>query len=380
MNNSFIDLKINQNLVEGLEKQTITTPTEIQQLVIASALENKDIIGESYTGSGKTLSYLLPIFHKVDTSKREMQAIILAPTHELVMQIEEQVSLLAKNSGIPMTSLTIIGEASMEKQIKKLKDNKPHIIVGTVGRVLDLIQKKKIKAHTVKTIVIDEADNLLSEGSLASVNNIIKATMKDRQLMAFSATISPKILDIAKELMNEPQVIKTDGKILMNPRISHEYIVCDNREKFEFLRKLLAATDTKRAIIFINKNEEIQLIVDKLNYHSKNAGGIYGAASKEERKNTINSFKSGKTNLLVSSDLSARGLDVPEVTHIFNLDFPVNTNDYSHRAGRTARGNLSGTCISIVTEKELAAIRIYEREFNIEIQQIDVYKGKIHKA
>jgi len=380
MNNSFIDLKINQNLIEGLEKQNITIPTEIQQLVIKSALENKDIIGESYTGSGKTLSYLLPIFHKIDTAKREMQAIILAPTHELVMQIEEQVSLLAKNSEIPVTSLTIIGEASMEKQIKKLKDNKPHIIVGTIGRVLDLIQKKKIKAHTVKTIVIDEADNLLSESSLGTVNNIIKTTMRDRQLMAFSATINPKTLDTAKALMKEPEVFKTDGKVAMNPRISHEYIVCSHRDKFEILRKLIAATKTERAIVFLNKNEEIKLITDKLNYHSKNAGGIYGAASKEERKNTINSFKSGKINLLVSSDLSARGLDVPEVTHIFNLDFPVNTNDYSHRAGRTARGNLSGTCISIITEKELAAIRVYEREFNVKFEQIDVYEGRIHKA
>lgn len=380
MENLFNEYKLNSNIIAGLEKQGIAVPTKIQAMVLPPALENKDIIGASYTGSGKTLAYLLPIFEKIDTSKREMQAIILAPTHELVMQIDAQIRLLADNSGIPMTSITIIGEASMEKQILKLRDTKPHIIVGTRGRVLDLIQKKKIKAHTVKTIVIDEADNLLDGSNLSGINDIIKTTQKDRQLMAFTASLSPSILNTAKAIMKEAEVLTVVERVSINPNINHMYVLCDKRDKFETLRKLIAATETQKAIVFVNKSDEIEIVTSKLNHHKKNAAGIYSSLSKEERKKTMNAFRDGKTNILVSSDLSARGLDFPEVTHIFNLDFPINSNDYLHRSGRTARGNASGTCISVVTDKELAAIRIYERDFNINMEPVKVYEGKLMKA
>lgn len=380
MNNSFNEYKLSSNIINGLEKQGIVSPTEIQSLVIPKAIEGKDIIGESYTGSGKTLAYLLPIFRKIDSSKREMQAIILAPTHELVMQIEAQIKLLAENSQMPVTSISIIGEANIENQIKKLRDTKPHIIVGTRGRIIDLIEKKKIKSHTVKTIVIDEADALLDNTNLAGITSIIKTTMKDRQLMAFSATIKEEILETAKSLMNEPEIFKVNDNISLNPNITHQYVLCDRRDKFEFLRKIITAADPEKAIVFVNKGEEIEQIAEKLNYHKKDAAGIYGSLSKEERKKTINDFRTGSLKILVSSDLSARGLDFPEVSHILNLDFPVNSNEYLHRAGRTARGTASGTCISIVTERELAAIRIYEREFNIKIEPINIFNGKISKA
>ena len=161
MNMTFNELNLNSNIIEGLNLQGITTPTEVQKLTIPKALENLDIIAESHTGSGKTLAYICPLFQKINTDKKEMQAIILAPTHELVMQIDAQIKLLAKNSNMNVTSLTIMGESNIEKQIKKLKEVKPHIIVGSAGRVLDLIKKKKISAHTIKTIVMDEADSLL---------------------------------------------------------------------------------------------------------------------------------------------------------------------------------------------------------------------------
>ena len=204
MNNSFTDLNVNSNIIEGLKKQGITVPTPIQASSILPALENKDIIGEAFTGSGKTLAYLIPIFHKIDTSKREMQGIILAPTHELAIQIEEQIKLLAENSKVPVTSMSIIGEVNINNQIKKLKDNKPHIIVGTTGRILDLIKKKKIAAHTIKTIVIDEGDNLLDPKRADIVKDIIKTTMKDRQLMVFSASIKVETLATATDLMKDP--------------------------------------------------------------------------------------------------------------------------------------------------------------------------------
>ena len=378
MENNFNKLNLDSNIVLGLEKQVITTPTEIQSLAIPNVLENKDIIAEAYTGSGKTLAFVAPLFQKIDTSKRESQVLILAPTHELVIQITEQIKLLAKNSEIPVTSLSIIGEASIEKQIKKIKETKPHIVVGSAGRILDLIKKKKFKPHTLKTIVIDEADSLLVEEKIAPIKEIIKTTMRDRQLMTFSATINNKVLTSAKELMKDPVILKSEAKVSLNPNITHMCILSERKDKFETLRKLINATKPKKAIVFLNKGHEIEFITQKLNYHKKNAIGIYGNMTKEQRKNALDGFRHGKYNILVSSDLAARGLDIADVTHIFNLDFPVKAKEYLHRAGRTARGNASGTCISIVNERDLAAIRIYEREFNIEIEPKVLFEGKLY--
>lgn len=218
---TFNDLNLDSNIIEGLQKQGITEPTSIQATAIPPALENKDVIGEAFTGSGKTLAYLLPIFHKIDTSKREMQAIVLAPTHELALQIEGQIKLLAENSSLPVTSFSVIGDVNINNQIKKLKEIKPHIIVGSTGRILDLIRKKKITAHTVKTIVIDEGDNLLDPKRSQITKEIIKTTMKDRQLMVFSASIKPETLLTCERLMKEPVIIKSEEKAEMNPNIKH---------------------------------------------------------------------------------------------------------------------------------------------------------------
>ena len=377
MNNSFNDLNMNSNIIEGLKKQGITTPTSIQAASILPALENKDIIGEAYTGSGKTLAYLLPIFHKMDTSKREMQAIVLAPTHELALQIEAQIKLLAENSNVPITSLSIIGDVNINNQIKKLKETKPHIIVGSTGRILDLIRKKKITAHTIKTIVIDEGDNLLDPKRAQITKDIIKTTMRDRQLMLFSASIRPETLSTAKELMKDPVIIKSEDKPEMNPNIDHMLFVCDRRDKFETLRKIIVATKPEKAIVFVNDNEDIELTTVKLNYHSKDCFAMSGKLSKEDRKLAIDSFRNGKIKILVSSDLTARGLDVEGVTHVFNLDLPLKLNEYLHRSGRTARGNASGTSICIATAKQLNIIKKYEKEFNIKFKEKKVFGGNI---
>lgn len=377
MNNSFTDLNVNSNIIEALKKQGITTPTEIQTLSIGPALENKDIIGEAFTGSGKTLAYLIPLFHKIDTSKREMQGIILAPTHELAIQIEEQIKLLAVNSNVPVTSLSIIGDVNINNQIKKLKEVKPHIIVGSTGRILDLIRKKKITAHTIKTIVVDEGDNLLDPKRASVTNEIIKTTMRDRQLMVFSASIKTETLETAKNLMKDPVIIKAEDKPLMNPNIEHMYVVCDRRDKFETLRKLLAAVKPEKAIIFVNDNEDIELTTVKLNYHNKDCYAMTGKISKEDRKLAIESFRNGKIKILVSSDVTARGLDVEGITHVFHLDLPLKLNEYLHRSGRTARGNANGISICLATVKQLNIIKKYEKEFNIEFKQKRIFGGTL---
>ena len=377
MNKSFNELNINQSIVMALKKQNITTPTGIQETSIPFALENKDIIAEAHTGTGKTLAFLIPIFEKINLEKREMQAIILAPTHELVVQIESQIKLLATNSHMDIKSLSIMGESNIEKQIKKLKEIKPHIIVGSPGRILDLIKKRKITAHTIKTIVLDEADNLLSKNKPTIIKDIIKSTMKDRQLMFFSASINKETLNLAKTLVKEVEIIKIENKSEINPRIEHICILGSLRDRFENLRKLLAAEQPKRAIVFVNNNTELRQINEKLQYHKVKSTAIYGNASKEERQRALDSFRRGKCNVLVSPDLSARGLDIPEVSHIISLDFPVNPDEYLHRAGRTARGDNSGVSVCLITNKDIEILQSYEKAFGIEFTVKKLYGGKL---
>ena len=379
MSLSFETLNLNPSLIEGLAKQNITTPTTIQAEAIPVILSRQDVIAQSHTGSGKTLAFVTPLFQLIDSSKREMQVLTLAPTPELVMQIDAQIKLLAANSGEPVTSTTIIGGANIEKQIKKLKE-KPHFIVGSAGRILELIKKKKITAHTIKTIVLDEADSLLDNTNTKTIQDIIKTTLRDRQLCLFSASISDNTLELAKSLMKEPVVLKTAETVEMNPNIEHFYLKGDRRDKFELLRKLIVAEEPQRALIFVNQNDSMQEIAEKLNYHQKETFMMRGNIKKEERKRALDAFRSGKIKLLISSDLTARGLDIPEVTHIIHLDCPSNPNEYLHRAGRTARGNASGKSICIVTDKDLSTLKKYQKKFKIQFEEMKVSHGKFISA
>lgn len=376
MATSFNELELRSALIEALKKEGIVEPTKVQAKAIPLILENKDVIAQSQTGSGKTLAYLLPLFEKIAQDKRENQVIVLAPTHELVMQIDKQIKLLSENSGMTISSAAIIGEANINNQIEKLKQ-KPHIIVGSAGRVLELIKKKKISAHTVKSIVIDEGDRLLDQNNITIVKDIIKTTLKDRQLMLFSATVNDKTLKIAEELMKTPEILKIEEENLINPNIKHIYFQCEQRSKVDMLRKLIASIKPKSALVFINKSDEVEILTSKLRYHSINAYSLLGNASKEDRKNALEGFRLGKIQLLIASDIAARGLDIKGVTHVFNLDLPEDPQQYLHRSGRTGRAGKSGIAISIVTEKELTYIKKYERDFNIKIEAKEVYGGVI---
>ncbi len=373
---TFDELGMDERLVEGLKKQGITEPTPIQADTVKLALENKDIVGQSPTGSGKTLAFLLPIFQRVDAGKRENQAIVLEPTHELVMQIEKQARLLAANSGIAVTSAAIIGEVNITRQIEKLRE-KPNIIIGSAGRVLELIKRRKINAQTVRTIVIDEGDRMLDEHNLGTVREVIKTTLRDRQLMVFSATIGEKALSTAREFMKDPQVVRIEDRGKISPDIRHIYLAAEKRDKIEVLRKLAASMKPERAIVFINKSEELQLTAAKLKYHHLSACDISGSSSKEERKKALEGFRKGDIKLLVASDIAARGLDIKGVTHIFNLDLPEDPKGYLHRAGRTGRMGEPGTVVSIVTEREVPFLRKCERDIKIKIYEKILARGKV---
>lgn len=373
---TFNQLVINEKLIKGLVKQNITEPTKVQSLTIEKIRENKDLLVNSETGSGKTLAYLLPMFEKIDTTMRETQVLVLAPTHELVMQIANQSKLLAENSNMDVTTFAIIGEVNIQKQIKNIKAMKPHIVVGTAGRLLDLIQQKKLRVHDVKTIILDEVDSLVSGKGEGIVEKIIKTTLRDRQLLGFTASLDEKSESFCDYMMKDMEIIKATDQSAINPNINHMYIYGDRREKFAILRKALSSAKAKRAIVFVNDEDSIEVVNEKLNYHNYKAVCISGKMSKEDRKNAMTSFRSGKAVILVSSDLSARGLDIPDVSHIFNLDFPPSKNEYLHRCGRSARGNNKGSAISIVTNQNLNTIRNYKRQFKINMKAVEIKEGK----
>ena len=373
---TFDKLGLNEKLIKGLAKQKITEPTKVQSLTIEKIIENKDLLVNSETGSGKTLAYLLPMFEKINIAKKDPQVLILAPTHELVMQIANEAKLLAENSGISVNTFAVIGEVNIQKQIKSIKSIKPHIVVGTAGRLLDLIQQKKLKVHEVKTIILDEVDSLITRKGEAIVEKIIKTTLRDRQLLGFTASLDEKSESFCDYMMKEMEVIRANDEATINPNISHMYIYGERREKFTNLKKAISSAKAKRSIVFVNDENSIEIINEKLNYHKYKSVCISGKMSKEDRKNAMTSFRTGKANILVSSDLSARGLDIPDVSHIFNLDFPLSKNEYLHRCGRSARGNKKGTAISIVTNQNLGTIKDYKRQFKIDMRSVELKEGK----
>ena len=376
MNQSFAELGVHSALVQGLEKAGITMPTKIQEEVIPEVLAGKDVVGQSATGTGKTLAFLLPLFQKIDHARRDTQAIVLAPTHELAMQIFREAQLLADNSGLPVTAAVIIGDVNIARQIDRLKD-RPHLLVGSSGRILELIQKRKINAQTVKTIVLDEADRLLDDNHRVSVAAIIKATQKDRQLLAFSATIPATALEKAVGMSNDAVVVTIAAPTAVPPEIEHMYFVVETRDKIEFLRKLLASLQVDRALVFINTSAAIEETVAKLCHHGVAATGIHGSSVKKDRQGAMESFRDGRTGVLVASDLAARGLDIAGISCVINLELPEDPQAYQHRAGRTGRAGATGMTLSIIDRAEQKRIAFLEKKLNVKILPKRLAFGKI---
>ncbi|HZW83543.1 MAG TPA: DEAD/DEAH box helicase [Candidatus Deferrimicrobium sp.] len=379
MTTSFEQLGLMDSLLLALKQEGILEPTEIQQKAIPLALENRDVLGQSETGSGKTLAYLLPIIQKVDPSKREVQAMVLTPTHELAIQVLRQIESLTQNSKAAVSATAIIGNVNITRQIEKLKE-KPHILVGSSGRILELIQKKKINMQTIKTIVLDEADRLLDDNNVVTVKAVLKSALKDTQLLLFSASLPQSTLQQASELLRNPELVRVTERITVATNISHMYFATEQRDKFEVLRKLIGLVNPTRALIFINRSSDIEWTVEKLKFHGLDAEGIHGSSEKSDRKKIMDDFRSGKLRLLVASDLAARGLDIKEVSHIFNLDFPEDPQNYLHRVGRTGRAGLNGVAISLTTPREVELLEKAEKAFKIKICEMEMFKGEITPA
>ncbi|MDU7240348.1 DEAD/DEAH box helicase [Clostridium sp.] len=375
MEKSFENLKINEKIISGLNAMGIKEPTEIQEKIIPLALEKTNIIGQSETGTGKTLAYLLPIIENIDINKKEMQCIILAPTHELAIQINNTINELKKASGLEITSAPLIGSANIKRQIDNLKA-KPHILVGSAGRILELIRKKKVSAHTIKTIVIDEVDKLLDKNNLPTVKDIIKVTPKYTQIMMFSATLNNKTLDIAKTLAEDIKVVSVKAN-KVNENINHNYIKTDSRKKVEALRKLLNALKSPKVLVFNNDSYTTNTAVEYLSFNNVKVAAIGGNGKMEDRKRALENFRKGKINVLIASDIAARGLDIKGVTHVINFDIPEDSKDYLHRAGRVGRAGESGEVFSLVDDKEENIIKMHEKSFKISIPERILYRGTI---
>jgi len=378
MSTAFEQLGLSQPLAAGVGKEGIVTPTDIQTKVIPAALAGKDIVGQSATGTGKTLAYLLPLFQRIEPAKGEVQGLILAPTHELAIQIQRQIERLATNAGVAIASAPLIGGANINRQIDKLKE-RPQIVVGSSGRILELIQKKKINPQTIRTVVLDEADRLLDDQNITAVQAILKTTLKERQVMLFSATITAVTLKRAEPLLREPQLLLAAAADQVAPSIEHLYFRAEQRDKIEVLRKLMHALQITQALVFINNSYDIEKLTAKLNHHGLKAAGLHGTIKKAERKKTMEDFRKGAITLLVASDLAARGLDVPGVAYVINLDLPEEAQLYLHRVGRTGRAGEKGTAISIATPREVAMLGGYERALAIKIAAKEITHGKVRE-
>lgn len=372
----FNEIGISQQLIDALVKQKITVPTKVQDSVIPRIIENNDLIVQSETGSGKTLAYLLALIEKMLPVSKGMRTLVLVPTHELAMQVHRQVELLAGNSGLDISSAVIFGDVNINRQIEKLRE-KQQIIIGTPGRILELIKKKKITAHTIETIVLDEADKMLEDSNIDSVKAIIKCCMRDTQLLFFSASIKKVTLKIAQELGKNPEFIKISEKVEIPDNIEHIYFVVEKRDKIEMFRKIAKSINPEKALVFINRVSDIELATEKLRHHKYNADCIHGTKMKNERKMAISDFQNGKTQFLIATDIAARGLHIDGVSTVFHISIPEEPMDYLHRAGRTGRDGNKGLSVLIVTKEELSYVKSYQKSFGINILHKKMYQGNI---
>ena len=375
---TFAELDVVPDLVAALAKQQITLPTTIQTQALPVLMAGKDAYLNAETGTGKTLAYLLPIFCRLDVALQATQAVIVAPTHELAIQIQRQCTDLSQHAQWPVRTLLLIGGTPLDRQLEKLK-KKPHIVVGSPGRIVDLVRMGKLKSNAVRTVVIDEADRLLVREGLPDMLAIIRAAPPERQLVFASATEQPESADIIATLAPELVMLHA-GAVPVNENIEHLYVVCEARDKPDVLRSLIHALRPERAMVFVHRSETAEKVAAKLAHHQIPAADLHGAREKQDRKQAMEDFRSAEVRVLIASDVAARGIDIQGITHIVNLDPPSESKAYLHRVGRTARAGARGQAVTLVTEDEVRLIRRYEAELGIEMHAMRLRDGRLLSA
>ena len=363
-----IFLQFSDEIQEKLKSLNITTPTSVQQNVIPTILENKNVIFQSETGTGKTFTYLLPIIKRIhETSTNDaIKAIICAPTFELASQIKQ-----ATMSITSLKTALFIGGAPIKRQIESLKE-KPQIIVGTTARLLELIKLKKIKTNNLNTIVFDESDRLIKKETIEDVYDLLKLIPQTTQIIACSATIDEK----TKKVFTG-EVILMPQEDVLKKNITHWAIYAEQRNKIDTLRKVILAEKPEKALIFTSRADQVENIYSKLNYKNIECVALHAKADKQKRKSAIDKFKSGKIKYLITSDLAARGLDIPGISHVIQMDLTSDNDFFVHRAGRTARAGKKGINIVIGDEYEMNKYSLLEKKLGIIVYPKEIYNGKI---
>ncbi|MHC8515670.1 DEAD/DEAH box helicase [Sporosarcina sp. ITBMC105] len=354
------------------DKWKFDSETPIQAQMIPEMLSGKDVVAESPTGTGKTLAYVLPILQRVDGKKQQTQALIMAPSQELSMQIVNVIREWVEGTDITVTQL--IGGANMQRQIEKLK-KKPTIVVGTPGRLVELVKAKRLKLHDIRYIVLDEGDQLLAREYRVIVKNLIDGAHEDRQVVVVSATITDEIERVAQQMMDNPIRLKVSLEDMPSSgKVVHSFVKTEARDKTDLLRGL-SHLPAIRALAFMNNVDQLRMKEMKLQYNNAPIAVLYSSMTKFERQQTLEDFRKGEIRILIATDLAARGLDIQGLTHVIHVDVPHTTEQYVHRSGRTGRAGEDGEVLTLLSYHEERTYKKLAKPFK-PVQKV-WFKGKL---
>ncbi|MBS4213457.1 MULTISPECIES: DEAD/DEAH box helicase [Neobacillus] len=363
----FLSLGISTTVVDKLRGCGIATPTPIQYRAIPIIMKDKDTIAQAQTGTGKTLAFILPILEKLNRNDGHIQALIVTPTRELALQITDEIEKLIHDFD-DINVLAVYGGQDVDKQLKKLK-NHPQIVVGTPGRLLDHIRRETIQLANVSYLVLDEADQMLHIGFLSEVEEIIKETPASRQTMLFSATIPPEVKKLANKYMRTPEYIQVEKVQGPADNVKQIAIHTIDRAKQATLIQLIETHRPFLAVIFCRTKRRVTKLYEILKSHGFPCDELHGDLSQAKREQVMKRFRDAEIQLLIATDVAARGLDVEGVTHVFNYDIPQDPESYIHRIGRTGRAGTKGLAITLYSTKDRPTLDLIEKELNIRINK-----------
>lgn len=370
---TFNQFGLKDELVQAVQSIGFTNPTPIQERTIPLLINNQtDIIALAQTGTGKTAAFGLPLIHNIDENSRHTQALVLSPTRELCMQIKDELVKYSQNLDINIVS--VFGGASITNQITQLKRG-AQIIVATPGRLMDLINRKAINLKHTTTVVLDEADEMLNMGFREDIDQVLEFTESREQAWLFSATMNNDVRRIAKKFMNSPQEIAVAKENVGNENIEHRYYVVHNKHRYDALQRLLDIVPDIYGIIFTRTKQDAHDISEKLVKDGYSVSAIHGDLDQKMRSKVMDRFKKKQLQVLVATDVAARGIDVNDITHVINYELPDDPEVYTHRSGRTARAGKKGVCISIIASKEIQKIRRIEKIVNSKFSRENVPSG-----
>ncbi|MCA0933988.1 DEAD/DEAH box helicase [Vibrio alginolyticus] len=366
----FSDLSLNDSILSALDGMGFVSPTPIQAAAIPHLLEGADALGKAQTGTGKTAAFSLPLLNKLDLNQRKPQAIVLAPTRELAIQVAAEMKNLGKNiKGLKV--LEIYGGASIVDQMRALKSG-AHVIVGTPGRVQDLINRERLHLDEVSTFVLDEADEMLNMGFVDDVTAIMEHAPESAQRVLFSATMPPMLKNIVERFLREPVMVDVAGKNHTVDKVQQQFWVVKGVEKDEAMSRLLETEETDASIVFVRTRQDTERLADWLSARGFKAAALHGDIPQSLRERTVDHIKQGVIDILVATDVVARGLDVPRITHVFNYDIPFDVESYIHRIGRTGRAGRKGKAILLVRTNQIRMLRTIERVTKSSMEEIQL--------